>query len=117
MRPDREEINAGLAQLEGYLRGRTHIADARTEAEAFADRMPWLTTAQREEVVGGYVEDRLALTRRLLEHILQRSAELRTEYTARYASLRRRVLCTAVAAVLGALALSVWALTVAGLSQ
>ncbi|WP_311765320.1 hypothetical protein [Streptomyces zingiberis] len=115
MRPDPGEVEAGLAQLEGYLRGRSHIADAHAEAEAFADRLPWLTTAQRAEVVGCYVQDRLALTRRLLEHVVGRAGELREEYGARYELLRRRLVCASVAVLLSAVALSVWALAVAGL--
>lgn len=96
----REEAASGIARLEGFLLAQGRVLEARREASAFADRMPWLTTAQREEVVRLYVQDRVALTRRVLEALVSRAGELRAEYTARYESLRRRLLCAAVAALL-----------------
>ncbi|KAF4406625.1 MULTISPECIES: hypothetical protein [Streptomyces] len=106
MTPDEHEVTAGLRQLEGYLRCRTDIAEAEREAAAFADRMPWLTDGGREELVRLYTEDRLELTRRGLEQIVARSAELRQEYAARYAELRGRLVRITTAALLCAAALS-----------
>ncbi|MER7398576.1 hypothetical protein ABT381_24060 [Streptomyces sp. NPDC000151] len=104
--PDERAADAGLGRLEGYLLCWTEAERARTEAAAFADRMPWLTTAQREEVIRQYTDDRLALTRRYLERIRHRCAELQEEYATRYRALRHRVLCLAVTAALSACALA-----------
>ena len=100
------DITAAIAELEGYLRCETDIAEAQQEAETFADRMPWLTSVQREELVRLYTDDRLALTRRYLRRIVTRCAELRSEYTARYETLRNRLIRFTTATTLGALALT-----------
>jgi hypothetical protein len=101
------EIESGIAQLEGYLLCQSEISGARAEAEAFVGRLPWLTGAQRDEVVRLYAEDRMELSRRLLRRIVDRGHELRAEYTARYEELRRRLLCLCAALVLSGLALCV----------
>ncbi|MYX32769.1 hypothetical protein GTY85_04445 [Streptomyces sp. SID8377] len=74
------------------------------KAAAFADRLPWLTTAQREEVVRVYTADRLDLARHIHERTAQRAAELDDHYTRHYAQLRRRLFRATVAAVLAAAA-------------
>lgn len=101
--PGPDEIESGIARLEGYLLCQRELGDARTEAEAYADRLPWLTSAQREEVVRLYAEERVELSRRMLRRIADRCEELRAEYTARYEELRRRLLYRCVAVVLVAL--------------
>jgi hypothetical protein len=101
----RREIASGLARLEGHLMCQAEIGNARAEAEAFADRMPWLTTAQREEVVRLYTDQRLAVARTVLQRVTDRCHELQSDYTARYEQLRRRLLCACVAIVLGTFAL------------
>ncbi|MEU7241334.1 hypothetical protein [Streptomyces sparsogenes] len=101
--PGPDEIESGIARLEGYLLCQREFGDARTEAEAYADRLPWLTAAQREEVVRLYAEERVELSRRMLRRIADRCEELRAEYTARYEELRRRLLYRCVAVVLVAL--------------
>lgn len=103
--PDQPEAASGIARLEGYLLYQAELRDARAEAEAFACRMPWLTSDQREEVVRLYTEDRIALSRRTLQRITTRCHELRAEYSARYEQLRRRLLCTGLALLLAAVAL------------
>ncbi len=40
----------GLVRLEAYLLWQAEMHKARDEAQAFAKRMPWLTTTQHEEV-------------------------------------------------------------------
>ncbi|MET9422408.1 MULTISPECIES: hypothetical protein [unclassified Streptomyces] len=100
VRQTESEVAAGLVRLEGYLLAQSRLQEAQQEAEAFAGRMPWLTSAQREEVVRAYTQDRIALSRRVLEALVSRADELRLEYTARYEELRRRLLCAGVAAVL-----------------
>ncbi|MFF7736544.1 hypothetical protein [Streptomyces sp. NPDC007984] len=54
--------------------------------------MPWLTTAQAEELTGHYVRRRLDVTRDLLRTTALRAGQLRQEYEARYVGLRRALL-------------------------
>ncbi|MFP1624257.1 hypothetical protein ACLB9X_03360 [Streptomyces sp. 5K101] len=103
-KPEREAA-AGIAELEGYLLAQSRLYEARVEAEAFADRLPWLTTSQREEVVRLFAEDRIALSRRALAALVSRAGELRQEYSQRYDFLRQRMLCGGLAALLGLVAL------------
>lgn len=109
----RDEAARGIAQLEGYLLGQTYRQNARAEAEAFADRLPWLTTGQHDEVVRLYSAERMRLTRRVLEATVDRCAELRQEYTDRYELLRGRLLRRVTAVVLAAITVSAASLAVA----
>ncbi|MEV4788261.1 hypothetical protein AB0K53_22915 [Streptomyces tuirus] len=87
------ERDSGLAdEAEGFLLARAHHDQARREAEDLCARMPWLTTAQVEELTGHYVRRRLDVTRDLLLATVSRAGQLRQEYEARYASLRRALL-------------------------
>ncbi|PNG18173.1 hypothetical protein C1J00_32550 [Streptomyces cahuitamycinicus] len=52
-------------------------------------RMPWLTTAQAEEMTRLYVEQRISLTRQTLVHHI---GDLRAQYETRYRELRRTLL-------------------------
>ncbi|MFI8998830.1 hypothetical protein [Streptomyces sp. NPDC053542] len=104
--PDERAADTGPGRLEGYLLSWTEAERARTEAAAFADRMPWLTTAQREEVIRQYTADRLVLTRRYLERVRHRCVQLQDEYAGRYRRLCHRLLCAAVAASLSACVLA-----------
>jgi len=104
------ESARGIAKLEGYLLSRTHRQNAHAEAEAFADRLPWLTPAQYEDVVRLYTADRMALTRRVLEATVERCGELRREYTARYEELRSRLLRRVTVMLLASLVASITAL-------
>ncbi|WP_194373255.1 hypothetical protein [Streptomyces alkaliphilus] len=104
--PHDRDIAGGINQLEGYLLVQSELRTARVEGEALADRMPWLTGERREELIRLYAEERMALTRRTLRAVTERCHELRAEYTARYRQLRRRVVCAALAVVLGGLTLS-----------
>ncbi len=99
------DIAAGIARLEGHLIWQAEIHNAQTEAEALADRMPWLTYTQRDELVHLYTDARLDVSGSVLLRIAGRSHELRAEYTARYEQLRRRLLCACVAITLGTVAL------------
>ncbi|MGW0291164.1 hypothetical protein [Streptomyces tuirus] len=87
------ERDSGLAdEAEGFLLARAHHDQARREAKDLCARMPWLTTAQVEELTGHYVRRRLDVTRDLLLATVSRAGQLRQEYEARYASLRRALL-------------------------
>ncbi len=106
---DRQQIDretaAGISRLEGYLLGQAEIRRARAQGEDFARRLPWLTTAQQEEVARHYADDRLAATRQALAAVNARQAELREEYSARYRALRQQLLCRCTALLTTALAL------------
>ncbi|MCZ4097442.1 hypothetical protein G3I60_07195 [Streptomyces sp. SID13666] len=99
------DIAAGIARLEGHLIRQAEIHNAQAEAEAFADRMPWLTDTQRDEIVRLYADARLDVSLRVLRQVTVRCHELRAEYTTRYEQLRLRLLCTCVALTLGAFSL------------
>lgn len=101
-------------EAEGYLLAHAHRDQARREAEDLCARMPWLTTAQAEELTGHYVRRRLDVTRQLLHSTVRRAEELRQEYESRYADLRHTLLRrhTACACALLACAGGVSALTV-----
>ncbi|WP_338895299.1 hypothetical protein WBG99_05900 [Streptomyces sp. TG1A-60] len=78
--------------IEGYLLARTHQEQALREAEDLCARMPWLTTAQAEDVTHHYLRRRIDLTRRILLSTTERAAQLQEEYETRYALLRRSLL-------------------------
>ncbi|MCP9956533.1 MULTISPECIES: hypothetical protein [Streptomyces] len=108
------ETAEGINRVEGYLLAQAELLGARREGEAFARRMPWLTTAQHEEVARLYAEDRIELSKKVLRAIAGRCVELRGEYTARYVRLRQRLLCVSVASLLTSAALCVAAWRFAG---
>ncbi|WP_329128968.1 hypothetical protein OG552_01865 [Streptomyces sp. NBC_01476] len=109
MRTDGND-DRGLDQIESYLLWSAEVEEGRRQAARFTAHLPWLTTAQREEVERVYLADRLALSRATLHRIGDRAAELREEYGERYRHLRRRCVGTAVAGV--GLALSALGATV-----
>lgn len=92
----------GVRRLEGYLLWQAEIAGARRAATAFADQLPWLTTAQREALERAYVQEQLHSSQRTIAHIARRCRTIRGEYEARYRRLRLR----AAALCLGAIALA-----------
>ncbi|MFD8690128.1 hypothetical protein [Streptomyces sp. NPDC059651] len=97
MGPDPEKDSArGLAQMEGYLLWNAEIEEARRRARRFTDALPWLTTAQREDVERVYTADRAAASRAMLVRVSVRAAELRGEYSERYHRLRTRCVAAAV---------------------
>jgi hypothetical protein len=95
------EAADGLRRIEGYLLAEREKAAARSEAEKFADRLPWLLTAQREELVCRYAEARTELARRQLAAVAERCSQLRTEYEQRYRALRLRLIGACAAALAG----------------
>ncbi|WP_307128760.1 hypothetical protein [Streptomyces sp. B1I3] len=97
-----EESARGLAQVEGYLLWNAEVEEARRQAGLFTAQLPWLTTAQREDVERVYVADRVVVCRESLTRIVGRAAELRGEYTARYERLRARCVAASVMAVAAA---------------
>lgn len=98
----------GLAQMEGYLLWNAEIAQARRRARRFTDELPWLTTAQREDVERVYTADRAAASRAMLVRVSARAAELRGEYSERYRRLRARCVAAAVLASTAGGACTAW---------
>ncbi|MGW2177589.1 hypothetical protein ACWCXX_05720 [Streptomyces sp. NPDC001732] len=94
-----EESARGLAQLQGYLLWSAEIEEARRRAARFTDELPWLTTAQREDVERVYTADRLTAARTTLARIAARSTALRDEYETRYRRLKARCVATGVVLV------------------
>ncbi|MFJ6216881.1 hypothetical protein ACIQGZ_26655 [Streptomyces sp. NPDC092296] len=92
------ECAAGLRQLDGYLLWHGETARAREQAEAFADRLPWLLGPQREEVVRVYTAERLETSRATIVRIADRTRQLQRQYAARYRALRLRLLALSLAA-------------------
>ncbi|MEU1488404.1 hypothetical protein [Streptomyces sp. NPDC005752] len=98
MKPDKESAR-GLAQVEGYLLWNAEVDEARRRARSFTDALPWLTSAQREDVERVYVADRVEACRDTLTRIAGRAMELRGEYSARYDRLRARCVALSVLTV------------------
>ncbi|MFF8940471.1 hypothetical protein ACF08O_38365 [Streptomyces paradoxus] len=111
--PDGEPSGVLADETEGYLLAHAHRHQAQREAEELCARLPWLTTAQAEELTAHYVRRRLDVTRQLMLGTVRRAAELRQEYESRYAELRMALLrrhaagacaLVACAAVVGSMA-------------
>ncbi|MCX2927110.1 hypothetical protein [Streptomyces sp. NEAU-W12] len=94
-----QDSTRGLDQLEGYLLWAAEVEDARRQAGRFAEQLPWLTTAQCEEVERVYTADRLEVSRAILVRICERAAELRGAYEHRYRQLRARCVAAALVGV------------------
>ena len=91
-RPRTDPSGALAAEAEGYLLLQAHHVDARREAGELCARMPWLTTAQAEDVAHHYGQQCMVPTRHLLRVTVQRADQLRQEYEGRYQELRRALL-------------------------
>lgn len=96
VKPD-PDCARGIARMEGYLLWNAEVQEARRHAGRFTDQLPWLTTAQREDVERVYVTDRVAVCRESFSRVAGRAVELRAEYTARYEQLRNRCVALSVA--------------------
>ncbi|MBV7694264.1 hypothetical protein KWI83_00905 [Streptomyces sp. TRM70350] len=79
-------------EVEGYLIARAEQEEARREAEELCSRLPWLTTAQAEDLTRHHIDQRLEVTRRILRRSVRRADQLHQAYEARYAELRRTLL-------------------------
>jgi hypothetical protein len=79
-------------QAEGYLLLQAEQDQAQHEAQFLCSRLPWLTTAQAEDLTRHYIDQRLRLTRQALQITADRAHRLRAEYEARYAALRQTLL-------------------------
>ncbi|MFJ6386963.1 hypothetical protein ACIQJT_05085 [Streptomyces sp. NPDC091972] len=87
-----DHASALAAEAEGYLLLRSHYDDARREAGELCAEMPWLTTAQAEDLAHHYCERRMLLARHMLRVTVQRADQLCQEYENRYQELRRALL-------------------------
>ncbi|MFE3323410.1 hypothetical protein [Streptomyces sp. NPDC059176] len=107
-RPPHEAVQSGLRQLDGYLYWQAELTQARREATAFCDTLPWLTSGERRELEEEYARARVDMSKMITRRIAHRCWELRAEYEARYQHLRRRT--TAAALATGCLVLTAWEL-------
>ncbi|MFB9466552.1 hypothetical protein [Streptomyces cinereospinus] len=90
---ERRRLADALAnEAEGYLVACAEREAARREAEQLCARLPWLTTAQAEDLGHRLVEQRLEVTRGILRRSADRAERLHRAYEARYAHLRRTLL-------------------------
>ncbi|MDI2124622.1 hypothetical protein [Yinghuangia seranimata] len=105
MTPD-DDVQAGLARLDGYLYWQHQLAEGRAYAEAAADHLPWMTTAQREDLVRVLSAAHTEMARGTVRQLATRAQELRAEYEQRYRGLRRRMAVTVVTATALAAALA-----------
>ncbi|MEU9923871.1 hypothetical protein AB0H51_21690 [Streptomyces griseoluteus] len=96
MSPDQSPRDApGVAlanQVEGYLLLHAEKEQARRAAGELCARLPWLTTAQAEEVTRHYIAQQMGLTRQAVQASADRAHRMRAAYETRYACLRRTLL-------------------------
>jgi hypothetical protein len=102
--PHDDGHDALAAEAEGYLLAHLHHDHARREAEGLCARMPWLTTAQAEELSRHYIRHRIDLTRQMMLSTAHRAGQLRQEYESRYTDLRHTLLKRHAAGACAALA-------------
>ncbi|MEW1659368.1 hypothetical protein [Streptomyces sp. NPDC093707] len=101
-----------INEIEGFLLWEAEREQARTRAEEFCARLPWLTASQREDVAAHYCREQREQSRSYLERIAVRSAALRTEYEGAYRALRRRMMVALLGiGVLEVLAVAVFSFT------
>ncbi|MER5301108.1 MULTISPECIES: hypothetical protein [Streptomyces] len=100
-----------ISEIEGHLLAESARAESRAAAETFAQRLDWLSPAERAEVERLYAEDHLTLTRQAWRHIAGRCLDVRGEYEDRYRMLRQRVLAGGLLAASGMVACVVVVLT------
>ncbi|WTW92142.1 GA module-containing protein [Streptomycetaceae bacterium NBC_01309] len=86
-----DDVKAGMARLDGYLYWQGQLSAARQHAEQTADQLPWLTTAQHEDLVRVLSSAYTDLARTTVLQITDRAADLRGEYEDRYRALRVRL--------------------------
>ncbi|MFH8291982.1 hypothetical protein [Streptomyces sp. NPDC018059] len=91
-RPHLDEAAAIAVEAEGFLIAHGHREAAHREARALCEKLPWLTTAQAEDLTRHYVHHRMALSRHMLTTTAGRAQEIREEYETRYQQLRRVLL-------------------------
>lgn len=103
-----EGVQHGLRQLDGYLYWQAELTEARKEAAAFCEKLPWLTSGERRELEEQYARARIDMSKTSTRRIAHRCAELREEYEARYQCLRRRTVALTLAT--GCFLLTVWEL-------
>ncbi|AIR96191.1 hypothetical protein [Streptomyces glaucescens] len=109
------EHRSSVHTVEGYLLACAHRDQAQREAGTLCARMPWLTTAQAQDVTRHYVEQRLEVSRNTLREIIERTAQIRQEYEDRYRTLRRDLFRRHAAAACAVIACAAGVGTLTGL--
>ncbi|MFE2087370.1 hypothetical protein [Streptomyces sp. NPDC059460] len=93
------EDDGPLAGLDDYLLSSAEDEEARRRSIRFAERLPWLTAAQRADIERAFAADWTAASRANDARVSARSAELVIEYAARYRFLRTRCLLAVTACI------------------
>ncbi|MDF2256827.1 hypothetical protein [Streptantibioticus ferralitis] len=79
-----------MDEIASYLSWQAEISEAQKNAARFANRLPWLTSRQREDVIGHYTADWLDLMHRTAS----RNHEQQHQCALRHRSLRMRWVAT-----------------------
>ncbi|MFJ8487283.1 hypothetical protein ACIRBZ_02700 [Streptomyces sp. NPDC094038] len=87
-----EEERALVAQIEGHLLLAATREEGRRAAARLANRVGWLTDAQRADLEGHFEAEYLSLAGKSWRRTSERGEQLRREYETRYRSLRQRLL-------------------------
>ncbi|HSA49442.1 MAG TPA: hypothetical protein VLH10_04925 [Yinghuangia sp.] len=98
-----DEVRDGLAALDGYLYWQGRLAAAHHHAQAIADRLPWLSAAEREDLVRVLATAHTDMARATVRHICDRADQLRAEYEERYRRLRCRLVSVTAVVLTAAL--------------
>ncbi|MEW2418044.1 hypothetical protein AB0953_30670 [Streptomyces sp. NPDC046866] len=70
------------------------LREADQAGETFARGLSWLGLQEQEEIATRFAQHHLRLRRQALRAVVERSEELRTEYSRRYTTLRTRLIGT-----------------------
>ncbi|MGW7458414.1 hypothetical protein [Streptomyces sp. NPDC054797] len=70
---------------------RQPLKEADREGETFARELTWLGHQEQQEIATRFARHHIRLRRQTLRAVVERSDELRTEYSRRYAALRTRL--------------------------
>ncbi|MER7183834.1 hypothetical protein ABT404_30910 [Streptomyces hyaluromycini] len=88
----REGERALVSQIEGHLLLAATREEGRRAAARLADRIGWLTDAQRADLESHFEAEYVELARSSWHRTTNRAEQLRREYETRYRSLRQRLL-------------------------
>ncbi|MFF7206526.1 hypothetical protein [Streptomyces sp. NPDC008141] len=88
------EPQAGIERIERFLAAASERTHAQKAAEAFADRLPSLTSTERQQLVSLYMRERLAEAERRRKQVAQQAA-------AHSIRERLRVRCIKIGLLLG----------------
>lgn len=96
-----QPLSLDFDEIESYLSRQVEIRQAQRFAEQFADRLPWLTAAQRQDVIRHYTADWLRHTGHIASHYLERQQLSALRHRTQRTRLVAALLCV-VAVTVGA---------------